>query len=128
MRHLLQGGIRTHILQIQSHRNYLERRIGTDIIKEQKQTVAGMDMNGSIQTIFIILVAIHVLASSVFLMEISYSRRRTIYSLVEQFFVLLAIKVHRIIIGLQLQIIVHANQTSLLLLKYLKMCIRLKRC
>jgi hypothetical protein len=100
LRHLLQGGIRTHILQIQSHRNYLERRIGTDIIKEQKQTVAGMDMNGSIQTIFIILVAVLVLASSVILIEILYSRRRTMYSLVEQFFILLAVKVPRIIIRL----------------------------
>jgi hypothetical protein len=116
--HLLQGGIRTHILQIQSHMSYLERRIGTDIIKEQKLTVTGMDMNGSIQTIFIILVANLVLASSVFLMEILYSRRRTMYSFVAQFFTLFAVNVHRIIIRLsKLHIIVHGNQTSLLLVK-----------
>jgi hypothetical protein len=114
----LQGGIRTHILQIQSHRNYLERRIGTDIIKEQKQTVAGMDMNGSIQTIFTILVAVLVLASSVFLMEILYCSRRNIYIFVAQFFILLAVKAHRIIIRLsKLQLIVHENSTSILLVK-----------
>jgi hypothetical protein len=118
LRHLLQGGIRTHILQIQSHRNYLERRIGTDFIKEQKQTVAGMGMSGSIQTIFIILVAILVLASSVFLMEILYSRRRFMYRLVEQFFILLAVKVHCITLRLsKLKFFVHASQTSLLLVK-----------
>jgi hypothetical protein len=118
LRLLLQGGIRTHILQIQSNRNYLERRFGTDIIKEQNQTVLGMDMNGSIQTIFIILVAVLVLASSVFLMEILYSRRRTLYTLVEQFVILLAVKVHCIISRIfKLQIIVHADQTSLLLVK-----------
>jgi hypothetical protein len=129
LRHLLQGGIRTHILQIQSHRNYLERRIGTDIIKEQKQTVTEMDMNGSIQTIFIILVAVLLLASSAFLSENLYCRRRTNYIFVAQFFTLFHVKVHCIIIRLsKLQIIVHANQTSLLLVKYLKMCIRLKRC
>jgi hypothetical protein len=118
LRDLLQGGFRTHILQIQSHRNYLERRIGTDIIKEQEQTVAGMDMNGSIQTIFIILVAILVLGSSVFSIEILCSRRRTIDILVAQFLKLFAVKVHCIIIRLsKFQIILHENQTSLLLVK-----------
>jgi hypothetical protein len=114
LRHLLQGGFRTHILQIQSHRNYLERRIGTDIIKEQKQTVAGMDMNGSIQTIFIILVAILVLGSSVFSMEILCSRRRTIDILVAQFSHCLPLKSTALSLD---SLIVHANQTSIRLVK-----------
>jgi hypothetical protein len=128
LRHLLQGGIRSHILRMQSHKYYLQRGIGTNIIKELKPTIIGMDMSGSIQTIFIILVAVLLLASSVFLMEILCGRRRTMYNLVVQFFILLTVKVNCIIVRLaKLQIIVHANRASLLLVKYLKMCNRLNK-
>jgi hypothetical protein len=129
LRYLLQGGIRSHILRIQSHKYYLERGIGTNIIKELKPTAMGMDMSGSIQTIFIILVAVLVLASSVFLLEILYWRQRNIYMLVKQFFILLAFKVHCIIRRLaKLQVTTQANRTSFLLVKYWKTCNRLKKC
>jgi hypothetical protein len=85
LKHLLQAGIRTHILRIQSHKYYLERRTGTNFIKEMEPPAMGMDMNGSIQTIFIILVALLAEASSVFLFEIMYSRQNTLYTLVEHF-------------------------------------------
>jgi hypothetical protein len=85
LKHLLQAGIRTHILRIQSHKNYLERRTGTSFIKEMEPPAMGMGMNGSIQTIFIILVAILAVASSVFLFEIMYSRQNTLFTLVEHF-------------------------------------------
>jgi hypothetical protein len=60
------------------------------------------------------------------LMEVLYCRRITMYIVVERFFILAAVKVHCMIIRLdKLQIIVHANRTALLLVKYLKMCNRL---
>jgi hypothetical protein len=128
LRHLLQCGTRSHILRIQSHKYYLERGIGTNLIKELKPMLMGMGMSGSIQTIFIILVAILVLASSVFVMEILYGRQRFVYSLFAQFFTLLAVKVYCIISRLaKLQIIVHANRASYLLVIHLKMCNRLKK-
>jgi hypothetical protein len=58
LRLLLQAGIRTHVTSILNHKTYLERRIGTKLIKEMEPPAMGMDMNGSIQTIFIILVAV----------------------------------------------------------------------
>jgi hypothetical protein len=128
LRYLLQAGIRTHILRIQSHKKYLERRIGTIIIKEMQPTAGGMDMNGSIQTIFIILVAILSLASFVFSFECIHWRRKLIYLLFEYLFVFLAVKIHyRFTWLINFKIIVQINYIFLHLFKYLKTCHRFKK-
>jgi hypothetical protein len=107
---LLQAGIRTHILSIQSHKTYLERRIGTKIIKEKEPTAMGMDMSGSIQTIFIILSASLVLASFVFIFEFIFHRRNIIYMILVEFFVILAFKFRRNFIRLfRFKLVVPAN-------------------
>jgi hypothetical protein len=77
---LLQAGIRAHILKIQHQKEYMGRRIGTQIIKESEKPKIYMDMNGSIQTIFIILVVLLVLAGCVFLFEFIHNRRTEIYA------------------------------------------------
>jgi hypothetical protein len=92
---LLQAGIRTHISSIQSHKTYLERRIGTQIIKEKEPPAMGMAMSGSIQTIFIILSASLVLASFVFIFEFICHRRNIISMIPVQFFIFLAFKFRR---------------------------------
>jgi hypothetical protein len=95
LKRLVQTDIRTHILTIQSHKTYLERRVGTKIIKADERPAMGMDMSGSIQTIFIILSAKFVLASFVFLFEFMCHRRKIISMIFEQFFIILAVKVRR---------------------------------
>jgi hypothetical protein len=91
---LLQAGISSHITSIANDKKYLERRIGTKIIKEMERlAAAGMDMSGSIQTIFIISAGILVLASCVFLFECMATRRKTNYIMIEQFFLISAVKV-----------------------------------
>jgi hypothetical protein len=110
LKRLVQAGIRTHISTIQSHKIYLERRVGTQIIKAEGPPAMGMDMSGSIQTIFIILSANFVLASFVFLFEFMCHRRKIIYMIFEQFFIILAVKVRRNFINLfRLRLIVQAK-------------------
>jgi hypothetical protein len=110
LKFLLQAGIRTHISTIQSHKTYLERRIGTRIIKEKEPPAMGMDMTGSIQTIFIILSASLVLASFVFIFEFICHRRNIIYMILVEFFIILAFKFRRDFIKLlRFKLVVQAN-------------------
>jgi hypothetical protein len=57
----------------------------------------GMDMNGSIQTIFIILIAVLLSGSCVCLLE--YYRWEAIYMVIGQLFIMLTVKVRSIFIS-----------------------------
>jgi hypothetical protein len=75
---LLQAGIRDAVLSIQSHRKYVQRRIGTQLIQMEISPTL-VDMKGPTQTIFIILAAITSLAALLFQLELMYYNRKTIY-------------------------------------------------
>jgi hypothetical protein len=125
---LLQAGIYSPISSLANHNKYLERRIGTKIIKEMERlAAAGMDTSGSIQTIFIISVGILVLASCVFLFECMATRRKTIFIMIEQLFLIFAVKVGWLFMKLiKFKIIVQANHAFFLLRKCFKMCDRFR--
>jgi hypothetical protein len=118
---LLQAGIRTHVSNILNHKLYLERRIGTAIIKEMETPGGGMDMNGSIQTIFIISAAILLLASSVFLIEFIHYRWKTIHTVVKRCGVMFTVEIRRSFTKpIGFNIIAHSYRAVFLLVKYVK--------
>jgi hypothetical protein len=86
-----------------------------------------MDMNGSIQTIFIILVAILSLASFVFLFEFIHWRRKSMYLLFEYFCVILAVRIHyRFTWLIEFKVIVELKYLVLHLFEYFETCHRFK--
>jgi hypothetical protein len=76
---LLQAGIRYAIIRIQNHRKYLRRRKGTQLIKELEVSNILVNMQGSIQTIFIISIAVISLGCLAFLAELVYQRKYRMY-------------------------------------------------
>jgi hypothetical protein len=81
LRLLLQAGIRDAVLSIQTHKRYLQRRIGTKFIKESMPFTNLVDMSGPTQTVFYILFTVHSLAGFQFVFELIYCNRKRIYEL-----------------------------------------------
>jgi hypothetical protein len=72
---LLEAGGRDVLLRLRKHTYYLKRRIGTQFVQEEMLKEVVIGMSGSIQTIFIILIASLSIATMVFLLELLHKRK-----------------------------------------------------
>jgi hypothetical protein len=66
---LRESGIPGFISGIRRHGIFLQRRIGTRFVKESMPNVTSLGISGSIQTIFMILIALLSMATTVFFFE-----------------------------------------------------------
>jgi hypothetical protein len=67
---LRESGIPGFISDIRRHKFFLQRRIGTRFVKESMPNVTSLGISGSIQTIFMTLIALLSMATTVFFFEI----------------------------------------------------------